>query len=82
MPTDTKPISDKMWAISGRWANGRRFFYWGVSGTRRGAIEAHTSKGGRTWEECRDSGDRAVRVVVTELPRSAPKQRSKRRSDA
>jgi len=63
-----KAVSAEMWAIKGTWSNGREFLYTGTSLFRRGAIAEHTNALGKTWAQCQVSGDRAVKVRVTEVP--------------
>lgn len=48
------------WVIVGRWN-----LYEGQWITRRAAMEAHTRALGKTWEECRKKGDRAVKAAIS-----------------
>lgn len=59
-------MTDKFWAVKGRWSNGREFLYCGTYLTRADAKECHAGTG-RTWEQCYANNDRAVRVTVTEV---------------
>jgi hypothetical protein len=60
-----------MWAISipmGR--RGRRFLYtYSLKTTRSEAIRDHCRVCNQTWRALRKSGDRCVRVLVTEICR-------------
>ena len=54
------------WAISHCQGRVRKWvgLYQGFWYTRADAIRVHTRDTGKTWRECRASGDRCVKVVV------------------
>lgn len=57
----TAPKKELAWAIF----NERVGIYWGsVTDTRVCAILNHTEIQGLTWKQCRDRGDRAVKVRI------------------
>ncbi len=56
--------SATMWAIEGQWGN-RPLLYCGTYLTRRDAIRDFCDNIGKTWAECRKSGNRAVKVTLT-----------------
>jgi len=59
-----------MWAIEGRWGKGV-LLYCGTYLTRRDAIRDFCANLGKTWAECRKSGNRAVKVNVSWEARDA-----------
>lgn len=69
----SKPLSDTMWAIKGRWQDtGEEFLYTGTFFTRQEAILAHCQARpyeSRDWQKKYRRGDRCIRVRVTELGR-------------
>lgn len=57
----TAPKKELAWAIF----NERVGIYWGsVTDTRVCAVLEHTDAQGLTWRQCRQRGDRAVRVRI------------------
>jgi hypothetical protein len=40
------------------------FYYNSFHDTKKGAIEQHTSALGKTWKQCRDSGDYCVKSTL------------------
>ena len=52
---------ETMWAIHGKFG-----FYTGTGLLRKDIIKEHTDKLGKTWEYCKDKGDKAVKVIVME----------------
>lgn len=57
--------NETMWFITGRYG-----LYYGGWRTRAQAIEDHCEALGRTWQECRRNGDRAIKceIIVPEEP--------------
>ncbi len=66
-----------LWAIAGRWPNGRAFLYVDTaylyvdtSHQRKEMIRRHCEQKGRDWATCRKAGDRVVKVIMTwKMPR-------------
>ncbi len=58
--------SEIYWAITGEFG-----LYIGVWRTRIEAIIAHADSLGKTWQECRKKGDRAIKVIVAPLESEA-----------
>ena len=56
----TEARSAVRWAIVG--VHG---LYEGQWQRRRDAIQTHTRDLGKTWDECRNKGDRAIKVTIT-----------------
>lgn len=56
------PKATKMWAI-----HGKEGFYVNTFYTRKEAIRVHTEALGKTWRQCRSSGDRVIKVMLTPL---------------
>lgn len=54
------------WEARGWAIKGDHGFYIGWWFTKKEAIKAHTGELGKTWEDCRKNGDKAVRIRMVE----------------
>ena len=64
-----KMKSEDMWAV---W-NDDFGFYVDTRLSRQDMIDKHTSDLGMTWDECKKTGDKVIRVVITAAqPRVQP----------
>lgn len=62
------PLVEKMWAIKHLPLRcGWEGFYYGTFPTRKDAIEDHIKHIGGTWKQHYRRGDRAVKVIISEV---------------
>ena len=56
------PKAERMWAITGVFG-----LYCDTAFTRTDMISKHCAALGRTWQYCRNKGDRAIKVLVSPI---------------